>query len=66
MSRRYAPDHKTLVLKILQAHKGDVAAASRYTGVPARTLRDWLLELPPADRARVEGRLLRNVTKRRL
>jgi transposase-like protein len=41
MSRRYSPDHKALVLKILKAYKDDVTAASRYTGVPERTLREW-------------------------
>ena len=39
MSRRYSSDHKALVLKILKAYKDDVLAASRYTGVPERTLR---------------------------
>jgi hypothetical protein len=41
MSRRYAPDHKNLVLKLLANFKGDVVVASRYTGVPERTLREW-------------------------
>ena len=41
MSRRYAPDHKALVLKILVAYKYNVTAASQYTGVPERTLREW-------------------------
>ena len=44
MSRRYSPDHKALVLKILKAYKDDVSAASRYTGVPERTLREWRRE----------------------
>ena len=44
MSRRYSPDHKALVLKILKAYKDDVLAASRYTGVPERTLREWRRE----------------------
>jgi transposase len=44
MSRRYSADHKALVLKILKAYKDDVIAASRYTGVPERTLREWRSE----------------------
>jgi hypothetical protein len=41
MSRRYALDHKNLILKLLANFKGDVVATSRYTGVPERTLREW-------------------------
>ena len=41
MSRRYAPDHKTLVLKLLANFKGDIAVTSRYTAVPERTIREW-------------------------
>jgi hypothetical protein len=42
MSRRYAADHKNLVLKIFAAvFEGDAAATSRFTGVPERTIRDW-------------------------
>jgi len=44
MSRRYAPDHKQLVLKILNNFKGDVVATCRYTGIPERTLREWRAE----------------------
>ena len=44
MSRRYAPDHKNLVLKILSNFKGDVVVTSRYTGIPERTLREWRAE----------------------
>jgi hypothetical protein len=44
MSRRYSADHKALVLKILKAYKDDVIAASHYTGVPERTLREWRRE----------------------
>lgn len=44
MSRRYAPDHKTLVLKILKDFKGNIFATALYTGIPARTLREWLRE----------------------
>jgi len=42
MSRRYAPDHKLLVLRIFAAFfEGDIAATSRFTGIPERTIRDW-------------------------
>jgi hypothetical protein len=44
MSRRYAPDHKKLVLKILDNFKGNVITTSRYTGIPERTLREWRME----------------------
>ncbi|MEO8607626.1 MAG: hypothetical protein ABI690_07080 [Chloroflexota bacterium] len=44
MSRRYSPDHKSLVLKILKNFKDDVLTTSRYTGVPERTLREWRRE----------------------
>jgi hypothetical protein len=41
MSRRYSPEHKRLVLRLLSAFRGDVAMTSRFTGIPERTLRDW-------------------------
>jgi hypothetical protein len=41
MSRRYSPEHKLLVLRLLSAFSGDIVATSRFTGVPERTLRDW-------------------------
>jgi hypothetical protein len=44
MSRRYAPDHKQLVLKIMSNFKGDILATRRYTGIPERTLREWRME----------------------
>ncbi len=44
MSRRYAPDHKRLVLKVFNDLKGNVTHTVRYTGVPERTLRDWIEE----------------------
>jgi hypothetical protein len=66
MSRRYAPDHKSLILKILRANKLDVAATSRFTGVPQRTLRDWLRELPPAARSRLVTNAMMTIAKRRL
>jgi transposase-like protein len=59
MSRRYSPDHKALILKILNAYKKDVVAASRYTGVPERTLREWRREQRAASlrrRAAVQQR----------
>jgi hypothetical protein len=55
MSRRYAPDHKNLVLKILSNFKGDVTATSRYTGIPERTLREWHNEQRAAARLRASA-----------
>jgi hypothetical protein len=63
MSRRYTPDHKALVLKILVANKGDITATSRFTGVPERTLRDWQIEIPPAAFSRIPATLA-NAPKR--
>ena len=43
MSRRYAPDHKQLIIRLVKdAFKGDVAATAQYVRIPERTLRDWL------------------------
>lgn len=40
---RYSPAHKKLVLRLFkEVFKQDVTATSRYTGIPQRTLRDWL------------------------
>jgi hypothetical protein len=66
MSRRYAPDHKALVLKILVAYHYDVAAASQYTGVPERTLRDWHHEILAADRRERAASAAVSIPKRRL
>jgi hypothetical protein len=52
MSRRYAPDHKQLVLKILSNFKEDVTITSRYTGVPERTVREWRNEQRAAAASR--------------
>ena len=43
MSTRYSQAHKLLVLRLLSAFNGDVAQTSRFTGVPERTLRDWIV-----------------------
>jgi len=50
MSRRYSPDHKLLVLRLYVAFQGDIAAASRFTHVPERTLRDWVADAKMAGR----------------
>ncbi|MEZ4671936.1 MAG: hypothetical protein R3E39_28870 [Anaerolineae bacterium] len=43
MSRRYATDHKQLVMRLVkEAFNGDVAKTARYANIPERTLRDWL------------------------
>ena len=40
---RYSPAHKKLVLRLFkEVLKQDVMATSRYTGIPERTLRDWI------------------------
>ena len=40
---RYSPAHKKLVLRLFkEVFKQDVMATSRYTGIPERTLRDWI------------------------
>ncbi len=44
MSRRYSPDHKALILKILAAYNQDITITCAFTGVPERTLRDWQAE----------------------
>ncbi len=44
MSRRYSPEHRALILRILVAYRGNVREASRFAGVPERTLREWRLE----------------------
>jgi hypothetical protein len=64
MSRRYSPDHKALVLKILKAYKEDVTAASRYTGVPERTLREWRREMRLAARRESAAMQQRKVAQR--
>jgi hypothetical protein len=43
MSTRYSPAHKLLVLRLLSAFSGNVFQTSRFTGVPERTLRDWII-----------------------
>ncbi len=45
MSKRYCPEYKQLVLRLIkQAFRGSIPEASRFTGVPQRTLRDWRRE----------------------
>ncbi|HUN09659.1 MAG TPA: hypothetical protein PLQ56_23845 [Aggregatilineales bacterium] len=48
MSRRYAPDHKRLVLKIMSDFRYDLDKTARYTGIPVRTLNDWRKEVQRA------------------
>ena len=64
MSRRYSPDHKALVMKILKAYKDDVTAASRYTGIPERTLREWRREQRLAAMRQRAAMQSRNMSKR--
>jgi transposase-like protein len=51
MSRRYAPDHKALVLRIMQSVGHDVLKTARLTGIPVRTLNDWRRELRQSEAA---------------
>jgi transposase-like protein len=51
MSRRYDPDHKALVLRIMQGFGHDLEKTARYTGVPTRTLNDWRQELRQKEAA---------------
>ena len=40
---RYSPAHKKLVLRLFkEVFNQDVGATCRYTGIPERTLRDWV------------------------
>src|SRR5690606_39284126 len=41
MARRYAPDHKALIMLTLERNNGDISLTSLQTGVPERTLRHW-------------------------
>ncbi|MEO0561366.1 MAG: hypothetical protein AAF125_04605 [Chloroflexota bacterium] len=43
MSKRYTLDEKRHVLKLMK-HYENAAAVSRETGIPARTIRDWVYE----------------------
>ena len=63
---RYAPAHKKLVLRLLKdVFKHDVVAAARYTGVPERTLRDWVYAARRAAASRKSAALhLQNVQRR--
>ncbi len=45
MARRYAPDHKQLVIKIMAGFGYDLDKTTRYTGIPIRTLNDWRKEV---------------------
>jgi len=49
MSRRYSPDHKMLVLRLLAVNKGDAIRVSHFTGIPVRTIRDWELQQRRAE-----------------
>jgi hypothetical protein len=43
MARRYSPDHKYLILRLVKdAFKGDVTATASYARIPERNLCDWL------------------------
>jgi transposase-like protein len=44
MSKRYAPDHKQLVLRVFRDFLWDVTKTNAYTGIPERTLRQWRRE----------------------
>ncbi len=44
MSKRYTPEFKKLVMRLLRDNHDDVVRVARYVGIPQRTLRDWQQE----------------------
>ena len=65
MSKRYSPDHKLLVLRLFAAFNGDFAATSRFTGIPERTLRDWVVQARTAEGLPRSAIRFQPATKRR-
>lgn len=64
---RYSPAHKKLVLRLFkEVFKQDVTATSRYTGVPERTLRDWLYAERRAAASRKSAATALPIVQRRL
>jgi transposase-like protein len=41
VSKRYSPDFKWLVLKLLRYNDSELSDIARFAGIPERTLRDW-------------------------
>ena len=63
---RYSPAHKQLVLRLFkEVFKRDVMATSRYTGIPERTLRDWLYAARRAAASRKPAATAHLITQRR-
>ena len=67
MSIRYSPQHKKLVLRLFkEVFKQDVMATSRYTGIPERTLRDWVYAARRAAASRKSAATTRRIVERRI
>ena len=63
---RYSPAHKKLVLRLFkEVFKQDVMATSRYTGIPERTLRDWLYAARRAAASRKIAAAAQPIAQRR-
>jgi hypothetical protein len=65
MSKRYSPDHRTLVLKLLRyAFKNDIAATSRFCMIPERTIREWRRQAELAKRSRPVANATTHIARR--
>ncbi len=63
---RYSSAHKQLVLRLFkEVFKRDVMATCRYTGIPERTLRDWLYAARRAAASRKSVATAHLITQRR-
>jgi hypothetical protein len=63
---RYSLAHKKLVLRLyLEIFKRDVMRTSRYTGIPERTLRDWVYAARRAAASRKSAATTMPIVQRR-
>jgi len=66
MSTRYSLQHKKLVIRLFkEVFKQDVMATSRYTGIPERTLRDWIYAARRAAASRKSAATTMPIVQRR-
>lgn len=64
---RYSPQHKKLVLRLFkEAFHQDVMATCRYTGIPERTLRDWVYAARRAAASRKPAATAKRIVERRI